>query len=524
MNTPGAPRRRSQRARRGLAALAGLAAAALTLGVAELVSALLGTSSSPLLALGSAVIDRVPLWLKDFAIRTFGSNDKAVLLATLGVAVAVLAALAGVLELLRRFAGVALVVVLGLVTVAATATRAGAGTLDVLPSLVGFGLGALALRVMADRLREDAAAGAAAGAGTATGRRSFLTLAAATTGLAVVTGVAGRLVGSAARSVTAARDAVRLPRPAVPAAALPAGASAPVDGMPSFVTANADFYRVDTALSLPRVDPATWTLRVHGLVEEEVEISYEDLLDDDLVESTITLTCVSNEVGGELAGNALWLGLPLHALLERARPLADADMVLSTSADGYTASTPLASLTDPDVGALLAVGMNGEPLPVEHGFPVRMVVPGLYGFVSATKWVVDLEVTRFADSTAYWTTRGYSAEAPIKTSSRIDVPGAFAKVAPGRVAVGGTAWAQTRGITGVEVRVDDGPWLPATLSDDAGLAVWRQWSFAWDDATPGSHTLVVRATDATGEVQTSDRARPAPDGATGWHSVTVTVA
>jgi len=523
VNSSKAPGGRSPRARRGLAALAGLVAAALTLGVAELASALLGTASSPLLAIGSAVVDRVPLWLKDFAIRTFGSNDKAVLLATLGVAVALLAALAGVLELLRRFAGVALVVVLGLVTVAATATRAGAGTLDVLPSLLGFGLGALALRVMADRLRADAAPSSLP-ATTASGRRSFLTLAAATAGLAVVTGVAGRIVGSAARSVSAARDAVRLPRPAVPAPPLPAGASAPVEGMPAFVTANADFYRVDTALSVPRVDPATWTLRVHGLVEEEVEITYDELLDDDLVESAITLTCVSNEVGGELAGNAVWLGLPLHALLERARPLADADMVLSTSADGYTASTPLASLTDAGVGALLAVGMNGEPLPVEHGFPVRMVVPGLYGFVSATKWVVDLEVTRFADSTAYWTTRGYSAQAPIKTASRIDVPGAFAKVAPGRVAVGGTAWAQTRGITGVEVRVDDGPWRPATLADDAGLATWRQWSFAWEDATPGSHTLVVRATDATGDVQTADRARPAPDGATGWHSVTVTVA
>jgi len=518
MNAAHAPRGRSARTRGGLAALAGLIAAALTLGAAELAAALVGSSSSPLLAIGSAFVDRVPLWLKDFAIAAFGSNDKAVLLASMAVVVALLATLAGVLELLRRRVGVGLVVVLGLVSLAATITRASAGPLDVVPTFVGFGLGVLGLRAMVDRLRPSSGP-----AGDGSGRRSFLTLAAATAGIAVVAGVAGRLAGSAARSVTAARDAVSLPRPATPAPALPAGASAPVEGMPPFVTPNVDFYRVDTALTVPRVDPATWTLRVHGLVEEEVEISYDELLDADLVESAITLTCVSNEVGGELAGNAVWLGLPLHELLARARPTDGADMVLSTSTDGYTASTPLASLTDPDVGALLAVGMNGEPLPIEHGFPVRMVVPGLYGFVSATKWVVDLEVTRFADAQAYWTPRGYSAEAPIKTASRIDVPGAFAKVPAGRVAVGGTAWAQTRGIEAVEVRVDDGPWQSATLADDAGLATWRQWSFAWD-AEPGSHTLLVRATDGTGEVQTSDRARPAPDGATGWHSVTVTVA
>jgi len=294
-----------------------------------------------------------------------------------------------------------------------------------------------------------------------------------------------------------------------------------VAGVVPFVTPNRDFYRIDTALLVPQVDAEDWTLRVHGLVEEEVVLTFQELLDADLVESWVTLTCVSNEIGGDLAGNAKWLGYPVRELLARAQPTADADMVLSTSADGFTASTPLGALTD-GRDALLAVGMNDEPLPIDHGFPVRMVVPGLYGYVSATKWVVDLEVTRFADARAYWTDRGWSAEGPIKTASRIEVPRPDTPLAAGQFAVGGTAWAQHRGITAVEVQVDDGDWAPATLATEASVDTWRQWSYLWD-ATPGRHRLTVRATDATDGVQTADRADPVPDGATGWHSIDVTV-
>jgi hypothetical protein len=204
-----------------------------------------------------------------------------------------------------------------------------------------------------------------------------------------------------------------------------------------------------------------------------------------------------------------------------ARPTEGADMVLSTSEDGFSASTPLEVLQD-DRDAMLAIGMNGEPLPLEHGYPVRMVVPGLYGFVSATKWVVDLEVTRFADSKAYWTDRGWSERGPIKTMARVEVPKSFAQVAAGKVAIGGTAWAQTRGITKVEVQIDDGPWTEAVLSTEASVVTWRQWSFEWD-ATPGPHYIKARATDGTGEVQTDKRADPVPDGASGWQSVMVTV-
>ncbi len=288
-----------------------------------------------------------------------------------------------------------------------------------------------------------------------------------------------------------------------------------------FRVPNGDFYRIDTALVVPSVRAADWRLRIHGMVQREVELDFAGLLAQPLVERDVTLCCVSNEVGGDLVGNARWLGLPIGPLLAQAGPAAEADMVLSTSADGWTASTPLDVLTD-GRDALLAVGMNGEPLPIEHGFPVRMVVPGLYGYVSATKWVVDLEVTRFDRAQAYWTPRGWSARGPVKTQSRIDVPGDGARVRAGRVAVAGVAWAQSRGIRAVEVRVDEGPWAPARLGAEASVDTWRQWVFAWD-AAPGRHTLQVRATDRRGDVQTGDQAPPTPDGATGWHTIEVTV-
>jgi len=329
------------------------------------------------------------------------------------------------------------------------------------------------------------------------------------------------VAGTVTRAATAARAFVRLPAPVRPARPVPAGAQSPSPGVVDVVTANADFYRIDTALTPPQVDPSTWSLRVHGLVEREVTLTWDEVLASDLVEAYVTLTCVSNPVGGSLAGNARWLGLPIRTVLARAVPLPGADMVLSTSADGFTASTPLAVLTD-DRDALLAVGMNGEPLPVAHGFPVRMVVPGLYGYVSATKWVTDLEVTRFADRAAYWTQRGWSERGPVRTSSRIEVPRHHATVPAGRVAVGGTAWAQHTGITGVEVQVNQGPWQPAELAAEISVDTWRQWSWTWD-AEPGPYTLRVRATDATGTVQDRAVRDVLPDGATGWHETSVRV-
>jgi DMSO/TMAO reductase YedYZ molybdopterin-dependent catalytic subunit len=279
---------------------------------------------------------------------------------------------------------------------------------------------------------------------------------------------------------------------------------------------------VDAALSVPDVPIDGYRLRIHGMVDKEVELSFADLLDRQLVERRITLTCVSNEVGGPYVGNASWLGIPVRDLLQEAGVRDGADAVKSTSADNFTIGTPLQALTDPHRDALIAVGMNGEPLPLKHGFPVRMVVPGLYGYVSATKWLTELKVTRFSADEGYWTPRGWSARGPIKTASRIDVPRSGASVSAGTVAIAGVAWAQHRGIAKVEVQVDSGPWQEATLAAEPTVDAWRQWVLPWA-ATTGRHQVRVRATDAQGQTQPQQEAPPAPDGATGWHTVPVTV-
>ncbi len=496
------------------AAVAGVVAGGVTLGVAEVVAALVNPSAAPVLAVGDAFVDLTPGWLKNLAIGLFGTNDKLALLVGTALVVTALAALAGVVARRRRGPGTALVVALGLVAAVAAATRPGASYLDVLPSLVGTFAGVIALGWLLERTNAEPGQ-------RLPSRRVFLAASGVAAGTAVVTGASGRLLGGATRDVTAARARLDLPAAADAARAVPAGTSLDVGGISPWQTPNPDFYRIDTALTVPRVDPAQWRLRVHGLVEEEVEIDFAELLGADLLERWVTLACVSNEVGGDLVGNAKWLGMPVRELLARARPTDGADMVLSTSADGFTASTPLTALTD-ERDALLAVAMNDEPLPLEHGFPVRMVVPGLYGFVSATKWVVDLEVTTFAERTAYWTDRGWSEKGPIKVASRIDVPGSFERLKPGRVAVAGVAWAQHRGIERVEVSVDGGKWADARLAATVGPDTWRQWVWEWD-AIPGQHTLRVRATDADGTTQPEERVDPIPDGATGWHSVVVRV-
>ncbi|RIQ30994.1 molybdopterin-dependent oxidoreductase [Jiangella rhizosphaerae] len=512
---------------RGLAALAGIAAGGLTLGVGELVASLaVEPAAAPFLAVGNTFVDLTPEWLKSFAIRTFGENDKLVLLAGMAVVLLVLSAAGGLLELWRRGAGVAVLVVLGGVAVAAATTRP-TGTLTwALPTAAGVVAGAAALTLLVGRLRPRAAdadpteSGESASAARLP-RRQVLLLTVAVAGLAVLTAAGGRRFGRTLAEVREARAALRLPAPPDPAPPLPAGVELDVSGMTPFTTPNRDFFRVDTALDLPRVMPEEWRLRIHGMVGREIELTFDDVLALDLVERMITLTCVSNEVGGELAGNAVWLGYPLADLLTRAGPSPGADMLLSTSVDGFTAGTPLDVVMD-GRDALLAVGMNGEPLPVEHGFPARLVVPGLYGYVSATKWVTDLELTRFDRATAYWTDHGWAAKAPIKTASRIDVPGSFADLAAGRVVVAGVAWAQHRGISAVEVQVDDGDWRRAELAGEASADTWRQWSWEWD-AEPGNHTLRVRATDGAGELQTDEQAPPFPDGSSGRHSVVVRV-
>ncbi|WP_343974190.1 molybdopterin-dependent oxidoreductase [Kribbella koreensis] len=525
--------------RRALAAVGGVLAAGAGLGLGELTAALAG-GTSPVVGVGTQLIDLAPGAAKDFAVKNLGTADKPVLIGVVLLAVTVFALLAGAIGATRPRVAVALTALLGVLAILAAATgrtlapnhfvRVLPGIITLLVATIGI---LLVLRILHPGSRTSQpgkpaakaspeSAGAAAGPAEAPAgfdRRRFLGTAMAL-GVAGAGGLGASLVIPAGVS-EATRRGIRIPVPASRARAMPAGVMADVPGVSRFVTPNPSFYRVDTLLTVPKVDPRTWSLRIHGMVDRELELSFADLLDRRLIERDITLTCVSNEVGGPYVGNARWIGVPIAELLREAGVQGDADAIKSTSVDGLTIGTPLKALTD-GRDAILAVGMNGEPLPFEHGFPVRMVVPGLYGYVSATKWVVDLEVTKFADFSAYWTDRGWAVEAPIKTSSRIDVPKGFARIKAGPAVAAGVAWAQQRGIAKVEVQVDDGEWQPAKLAAEDSIDTWRQWTFRWN-ATPGNHTLTVRATDTTGEVQTADRAAPRPNGSSGLHNTVVMV-
>ncbi len=499
-------------------ALSGALAAALGVAVATGLAALMTGVPSPVESIGNRAIDMTPRFLKEFAIRQFGTNDKPVLIGGMILTLLVVAAIAGWIGIRRPRVAYGIFIALGLLALAAAAldrTATAPRALTLIPALVTLGVSLGALVVLLRTLELAPKLGDAVPGGF--NRRAFLrAVLGASAGIALG-GVVAKYLGT--NTAADSRRSVTLPRAADPAGPVPAGAGVDVEGVSSFITPNRDFYRIDTALSVPKVPVDGYTLRIHGMVDQELELSFRDLLKERLVEKRITLTCVSNEVGGPYVGNAAWLGIPVRDLLARAGVQDGADAVKTTSADNMTIGTPLGALTDENRNALIAVGMNGEPLPLEHGFPVRMVVPGLYGYVSATKWLVDIEVTKFSDFKAYWTTRGYEAEAPIKFSSRIDVPQSFQTFPRDNVRVGGVAWAQNTGVRRVEVKVDSGPWQDVDLAAEDSIDTWRQWSWTWDQATAGTHQLTVRATNQDGETQTSDRARIAPDGSTGWHSV-----
>jgi DMSO/TMAO reductase YedYZ molybdopterin-dependent catalytic subunit len=610
---------------RWLAAVCGLLAAAVALGVAQLIAGFSAPNASPADAVGSVVINHTPLSVKVWATSAFGTNDKNALLVGVFVVVFVYAMVVGVLAARRLaygFAGLALFAVIG---IAAAVTRHGASPGYALPTVLGALVGAFALyRLIGsaqamtaarearsaalspivfgaaaagragevapaapaspaaeaatsedaedaedaddDELRapdlppgwyrsgetgptpasRPASAGTGAGAGRppirptpsrpsplqpaagrpawaansgGAGRRSFLLTAGATVAAAAIGEVGGRNLGER-KNVSAAQAAVRFPKAAVPAPPLPKGVNLPVPGISPFITPNGQFYRVDTALIIPQVDPTNWTLRIHGMVAREVVITFDQLLRRPLIEDYITLCCVSNPVDGPYIGNAKWLGASLASLIRSAGPMRGAEQLLCTSVDGFTSGVPLVTVLD-GRDSLVAVAMNGTVLPTEHGFPARLVVPGLYGYVSACKWVVDIEVTTWA-AQAYWVPLGWSQQAPIKTESRIDVPASGGQLKAGKTAVAGVAWAQHKGIEAVEVRVDSGPWHEATLAAVPDLDTWRQWVWEWD-ATAGSHTIEARATDKTGYTQTSVQEPEAPNGASGYPSSQVSV-
>jgi DMSO/TMAO reductase YedYZ molybdopterin-dependent catalytic subunit len=545
------------------AGLSGVVAAGVAVGVAEVVAVFSGPLSSPLLAVGGVVVDNVPESVKNAGIQIFGVHDKTALITGTAILLGAYSYAVGVVALRSwrlALAGIALFAAIG---VAAATTRHDAGAVAWLPTIVGAALSLVVLRyllqlagvpltaVPGTGVRRPVTAGVGGGVGgrsaptqlrpaaadgldhdepesgwpgtwpvayTEESRRRFLQMMGVFAGGAVISGFAGRLLTSR-RAVTEARNAVMLPAPVQSPPPLPAGVQA--RGAVAYVTSNNDFYRIDTSLYPPQVDPSTWELRIHGMVRNPVTITWDQLLRRPMIERYITMTCVSNEVGGDLVSNALWLGTPIKELLDEVGVLPGADQVIQRSVDGWTCGTPTAALTD-GRDALLTVGMNGEPLPIKHGFPVRMVVPGLYGYVSGCKWITEIELSRFSDFDSYWTRRGYAQQGPIKTESRIDAPRDGGNRTAGMTMVAGVAWAQHRGISKVEVRVDDGPFQQARLAATVSSDTWREWTFPWA-ATQGTHRLTVRATDTTGATQTSTPADEFPDGASGWHSIQVEV-
>ncbi|MFW5471190.1 molybdopterin-dependent oxidoreductase [Knoellia sp. CPCC 206435] len=513
-------------------AASGLLAAAAGAAAGHLAAYFVAPEASPVLAVGSTVIDATPTPVKEWAVRTMGTADKPVLIGSVALVTLLLAAVAGVLAARRPTVGRLVILALALLATAAAVLRPTAGPADVIPGLVTGLVGVAVLGLLLGLLPRAGGTeeGVAArqerptdhnaretGAPVAPARRSFLLAAGGTAvGAAAVGGLGQKLTSDAI-----APSSASLPAAAEALPPLPAGLEGRVKGLVPFRTPNKDFYRIDTALVIPRVDADSWELTIDGDVDNPFSISYADLTAMNLVEKDITMCCVSNEVGGGYIGAARWLGVPVRQLLEQAGVRSSADQILSTSVDGMTISTPVQALTD-DREALLAIGMNGEPLPRRHGYPVRLVTPGLFGFVGSTKWVERLTATTYAEKKAYWTERDWAIDGRVLTQSRIDTPRGLAQLKAGKNVIGGVAWAQGRGIQKVEVRIGEGPWQQAMLGPDANIDYWRQWYLEWD-APAGQHQLTVRATDLTGAVQPEQRTEPFPRGATGWHTIPVTV-
>ena len=542
-------------------AVSGLLAAAAGMAAGHLVAAFVNPAASPVLAIGSTVVDATPTPVKEWAVQTLGTNDKPVLLTTVAVVTALASAGIGLLSRSRHSLANALLVVLAALAGIAALLRPASLPQDIIPAVVAGTVGVAVLsglRLLAERIEDSAQLAARGGdqrspptpatvpdRGWATSRgasrgqepespldhtayapgtpgtparRSFLLGAAGVTVGAAAVGALGQKLGGGASTPAD----VTLPAPATTLPPLPTGIEGKVKGVSAFRTPTSDFYRVDTALVIPRVDVDTWKLEVDGMVDKPFSMSFKDLLAMDVIEKDITLNCVSNDVGGPYISSTRWLGVRVRDVLERAGIQSGVEQIFSESVDGMTISTPVEALTD-DRDALIAIAMDGQPLPPRHGFPARLVTPGLYGFVGATKWLSKLTATTYAKDKAYWTERDWVTDAPVKTQSRIDTPMGLGTYKPGKIAVGGVAWAQAGdGISKVEVRVDDGPWREATLGPDGGTVYWRQWSWVWD-ATSGRHDVTVRATNGKGEVQTDKRVDPFPGGASGYHSIVVIV-
>jgi len=497
-----------------LRAASGVVAAGVAVGVGHLVASVMSPPASPVIAVGSALIDAAPTPAKTFAVRLLGNYDKPVLIGAVGVALLVFAAVLGLLAWHHRRVAVVGIALLGVVG-AATAVYRG-GPVGAAPSLVAGVAGVLALLLV---VRSSAARPVLASEPRTASRRRFLTTLGLTAVAAAVAGGGGIVVGRVRSAGAAARRGLGLPAPTSAAPPLPEGAQIP--GMTPFTTPVDNFYRVDISLVTPQIDASTWSLTIDGMVDRPLTLTYDELLAMPMIERDITLTCVSNEVGGSYVSSGRWLGVPIRTILERVGVQAGVEQVYSYSLDsGYTASTPLQAVND-GRDAMIAVGLDGKPLSDARGYPARMIVPGLFGFVANTKWLERIELTTYAKRTAYWTERKWATDGTILTQSRIDLPKSLDTLPKDKPVLAGVAWAQHRGIAKVEVQIDDGDWQEASLATDAGIDLWRQWSLKFDGPA-GLHTATVRATDATGATQPEQRTKVFPDGARGWHQIQFT--
>lgn len=514
----------------GAGAIVGVVSTAVGLGVAELVAGLVRGASSPVVPVGQEVIDVVPPAVKDWAIAWFGTADKAVLIIGTLLVLLGVGSLVGVMAMRDRLiTALSISAFIGFVGAAAVLARPAPSFGALLPPVVGTVVSSLSLWWFARKSERNVDAAPMVGegeadtsAGPGVGRRSLVRSVGAIGGVAAATAVVGRLAG---RRFAVADERATVELPTVDGDVAQNSSDGPwdfgIDGVESWLVPTDDFYRIDTALSVPQVPRDSWRLRVHGMVERELDLSFADLLARDQVERHITLSCVSNDVGGGLVGNALWQGVLLAPLLEEAGLDPEATQVVSRSIDGWNCGSPTSAIMD-GRDAMLAIAMNGEPLPAEHGYPVRLVVPGLYGYVSATKWVTEIELTRWEDFDGYWISRGWSKEGPVKTMARIDRPRSGRSESPsadGVVDIAGLAWAVHRGVSRVEISIDGGEWVDCELAGVPSDDTWRQWRYRWAGAAAGTHDVRVRAYDGEGIVQPAEPRRPAPDGAQGYHRV-----
>ena len=497
----------------------GLLATGVGLGVAELVVGLFRGTSSPVVPVGQVFIDRVPKSLKDWAIEQFGTNDKAVLVAGALIVILGLGVLIGILAIRgERVAAYSMTAVIGLLGAWAVLIRPEPTFAKLLPTIVGTSVSIGVLWWLGPKPQGRDEAGRLIVMGV--NRRQFLQGAVGLGSIAAVSGALGRMLQERFQ-VNEERATLVLPAAESTETLVPAEYELGIPGIESFVVPNDDFYRIDTALVVPQVSKDTWKLSIAGLVDNPIELTFDDLLARPQIERYITLSCVSNPVGGDLVGNALWQGVRLSDILDEAGLQDGAEQVVSRSVDGWTCGTPTDVIMD-GRDAMLAIAMNGEPLPARHGYPVRMVVPGLFGYVSATKWVTDIRLTRWEDFDAYWIPRGWSKLGPVKTMARIDTPRS-GSTEYGEVAIGGVAWAVHRGISKVQIRVDDGEWRDAELAGTPSADTWVQWVYRLSDATPGKHVIQARALDGDGVPQSEEPAPVAPDGAQGYHRITIDV-